>query len=261
MSHDKPAARPRRRGVYLLPNLLTTGCLFSGFYAIISAIDGNFERAGMAVFAAMIFDTLDGRVARLTSTESAFGKEYDSLADMVSFGVAPALVTYQWGVARIAEYGSVWGRIGWLAAFFYAACAALRLARFNVRVTSDKRYFEGLPSPAAAAVVSAFIWSASGWREPGLAGLVVAFTVTACAGAFMVSRFSYYSFKQVNLVGPVRFVTFLIVPLIFIAIAVYPPVALLVLFGGYALWGALYGLYRRVRRAQRPAAPTADPPV
>jgi CDP-diacylglycerol--serine O-phosphatidyltransferase len=261
MSHDKPAARPRRRGVYLLPNLLTTGCLFSGFYAIISAIDGNFERAGMAIFAAMIFDTLDGRVARLTSTESAFGKEYDSLADMVSFGVAPALVTYQWGVARITEYGSVWGRIGWLAAFFYAACAALRLARFNVRASSDKRYFEGLPSPAAAAVVSAFIWSSSGWREPGLPGLVLAFTVTACAGAFMVSRFSYYSFKQVNLVGPVRFATFLIVPLIFIAIAVFPPVALLVLFGGYALWGAVHGIYRRLRRAQRPLTLPGDPPV
>ena len=129
-------ARPRARsarGIYLLPNLLTTGCLFSGFYAIVAAIDGNFERAGMAVFIAMIFDGLDGRVARLTSTETAFGKEYDSLADMVAFGMAPAIVSYQWGVARIAEYGKAWYRFGWLAAFFYAVAAALRLAKFNSR--------------------------------------------------------------------------------------------------------------------------------
>src|ERR1700704_208477 len=153
-----PVAVPRRRAIYLLPNLFTPRSLFSGFYAIIAAIDGNFERAGIAVFVAMLFDGLDGRVARLTHTESAFGKEYDSLADMVAFGVAPAIVSYQWGVARIAEYGRAWGRLGWLAAFFYAVMAALRLARFNTRVgTSDKRYFEGLPSPSAAAVVSGFI--------------------------------------------------------------------------------------------------------
>jgi CDP-diacylglycerol--serine O-phosphatidyltransferase len=139
--------RPRSRAIYLLPNLFTTGCLFSGFYAIVAAIDGNYERAGFAVFAAMLMDTLDGRVARLTRTESAFGKEYDSLADMVSFGVAPAIVAYQWGVVRLFEYGQVWGRVGWLAAFFYAACAALRLARFNTRTAADKRFFEGLPSP------------------------------------------------------------------------------------------------------------------
>ena len=127
----------------------------------------------------MMFDTLDGRVARLTSTESAFGKEYDSLADMVAFGLAPAIVCYQWGVARIAEYGLEWGRFGWLAAFFYAAAAALRLARFNTRsATQDKRYFEGLPSPSAAAIVAAFIWSRSEWREPGLPGLVLALLVT-----------------------------------------------------------------------------------
>src|SRR6267378_6810025 len=145
--------KPRRRAIYLLPNLLTTGCLFSGFYAIVAAIDGNFERAGMAVFVAMLFDGLDGRVARLTSTESAFGKEYDSLADMVAFGVAPAIVSYQWGVVRIAEFGHAWGRFGWLACFFYTAAAGMRLARFNTRAAADKRYFEGLPSPSAAAIV------------------------------------------------------------------------------------------------------------
>src|SRR3974390_2087175 len=169
MDPDSPPARQPARGISLLPNLLTPGCLFSGFYAIVAAIDGNFERAGIAVFIAMIFDGLDARVARLTSTETAFGKEYDSLADMVAFGLAPAIVSYQWGVARIAEYGRPWGRFGWLAAFFYAVAAALRLAKFNSRV-QDKRFFEGLPSPSGAAVVAAFIWMSTEWRQPGLAG-------------------------------------------------------------------------------------------
>jgi CDP-diacylglycerol--serine O-phosphatidyltransferase len=237
--------RPRSRAIYLLPNLFTTGCLFSGFYAIVAAIDGNYERAGFAVFMALLFDTLDGRVARLTRTESAFGKEYDSLADMVSFGVAPAIVAYQWGVARLFEYGKVWGRVGWLAAFLYAACAALRLARFNMRhATADKRFFEGLPSPSAAAIVSAFIWSSSEWREPGLPGLILAALVTACAGALMVSNFGYNSFKKVNSEGPVRFATFLLVPLGFILIAIWPPTSLLVIFGTYALSGPLFWLVR-----------------
>ncbi len=147
-----------RRGIFLLPNLLTTCCLFGGFYAIIAAIDGNFERATVAIFVAMVFDGLDGRVARLMGTETAFGKEFDSLADMVAFGLAPAVVCYQWGVARIAEYGSAWGRFGWIAAFFFAAATAMRLARFNARAaTQDKRYFEGLPSPSGAAIVAAFV--------------------------------------------------------------------------------------------------------
>ena len=171
-SSSRPeGARPRRKGIYLLPNLMTTGCLFSGFYGIVAAIDKHFDAAGKAVFVAMIFDTLDGRLARLTKTESAFGKEYDSLADMVAFGLAPAIIAYQWGVVRIAEFGRYWGRFGWLACFFYAAAAALRLARFNARsATADKRYFEGLPSPSAAAIVAAFIWFASAWPEPGLTG-------------------------------------------------------------------------------------------
>jgi len=247
-----PIRRPQRRAIYLLPNLLTTGCLFSGFYAIVAAIDGNFERAGIAVFVAMIFDGLDGRVARLTGTESAFGKEYDSLADMVSFGVAPAIVSYQWGVARIAEYGRAWGRLGWLAAFFYAVAAALRLARFNTRVgTSDKRYFEGLPSPSAAAVVSAFIWASTEWREPGLPGLIVAFTVTALAGALMVSPFSYPSFKNFDLRKPIRFVWLVVIALMFTIVGVDPPRALLLSFGGYALWPPLAWIWRRLRRRQR----------
>lgn len=243
--------RPRSRAIYLLPNLFTTGCLFSGFYAIVAAIDGNYERAGFAVFAAMLMDTLDGRVARMTRTESAFGKEYDSLADMVSFGVAPAIVAYQWGVVRLYEYGQVWGRVGWLAAFFYAACAALRLARFNTRTAADKRFFEGLPSPSAAAIVSAFIWSSSEWREPGLAGLIMAALVTATAGFLMVSSFGYNSFKKLDAEGPVRFATFLLVPLGFILIALYPPTALLAIFGTYALSGPLFWVLKRMRRGQR----------
>ena len=245
------SSRRRPQAIYLLPNLFTTGCLFSGFYAIVAAIDGNYERAGFAVFAAMLMDTLDGRVARLTRTESAFGKEYDSLADMVSFGVAPAIVAYQWGVVRLFEYGQVWGRVGWLAAFFYAACAALRLARFNTRTAADKRFFEGLPSPSAAAIVSAFIWSSSEWREPGLAGLIMAALVTATAGFLMVSSFGYNSFKKLDAEGPVRFATFLLVPLGFILIALYPPTALLAIFGTYALSGPLFWVLKRMRRGQR----------
>lgn len=250
--NDGQAAKPPRRGVYLLPNLLTTGCLFAGFYAIVAAIDSNFERAGMAVFAAMLFDGLDGRVARWTGTESSFGKEYDSLADMVAFGLAPAIVTYQWGHERIAEYGQAWGRLGWLAAFFYAATAALRLARFNARTASqDKRFFEGLPSPSAAAIAAAFIWFASDWQTPGLTGLIVAFAITASAGALMVSRFGYPSLKQFDMDRRVRFAYFIIVPLFFVLIALDPPTMLLAMFSTYALSAPALWVARRVRRLLR----------
>ena len=257
-SPDQPTP-PRRRAYYLAPNLLTTGCLFSGFYAIVAAIDGNFERAGMGVFIAMLFDGLDGRVARLVHAESAFGKEYDSLADMVAFGVAPAIVSYQWGVARITEYGGAWGRLGWLAAFFYCVAAAMRLARFNTRVaTTDKRYFEGLPSPSAAALVSGFIWSFSEWREPGLTGLIVAFTVTALAGALMVSPFGYPSFKNIDLRKPVRFVVLVAAVVgIFVVIAGDPPRALLLCFGCYSLVPPLVWVWRRLRRMLRGERPGA----
>jgi len=253
----EPPARRRSRAIYLLPNLLTTACLFSGFYAVVAAIDKHFAPAGMAVFAAMIFDTLDGRTARLTHTESSFGKEYDSLADMVAFGLAPAIVAYQWGVVRIAEFGHHWGRFGWLACFFYAVAAALRLARFNARAAgADKRYFEGLPSPSAAAIVAAFVWFVSDWHEPGLTGLIAAFVVTATAGALMVSRFSYPSFKQFDLDRRIRFVYMLLVPLVFVLIAIDPPTMLLSLFGTYALSAPLLWAGRRLRRAVR-GAPAA----
>ncbi|HEY5559223.1 MAG TPA: CDP-diacylglycerol--serine O-phosphatidyltransferase [Steroidobacteraceae bacterium] len=255
-----------RRGIYLLPNLLTTCCLFSGFYAIVAAIDGNFGRAAFAVFVAMIFDGLDGRVARLMGTETLFGKEYDSLADMVAFGVAPAIVCYQWGVARIAEYGAAWGRFGWIAAFFFAAAAGMRLARFNARsAVQDKRYFEGLPSPSAAAVVAAFVGVAHKYEADGVlgfdftgqAGLVVAFVITALAAVLMVSRFPYRSFKDRAAGERVRYSRLLLVPLVIALIAVDPPLVLFLLFGGFALSGPLVWSWVKLRRRPRDAGPAA----
>ena len=244
--------QPPRRGIYLLPNLLTTLCLFGGFYAIIAAIDGNFDRAVLAVFAAMVFDGLDGRVARLTGTETAFGKEFDSLADMVAFGVAPAIVCYQWGVARIAEYGLAWGRLGWIAAFFFAAAAALRLARFNARAAlQDKHFFEGLPSPSAAAIVAAFIGLAHKYDVVGLPGLALAFAITVLAAVLMVSRFPYRSFKDRAAGERVRYSRLLLVPIVIALIAIDPPVVLFLLFGGFALSGPLTWSWARVRRRPR----------
>jgi CDP-diacylglycerol--serine O-phosphatidyltransferase len=258
MNSEEEDQPPRRRGVYWLPNLLTTGALFAGFYAIVAAIDWKFEYAGIAVFVAGIFDGLDGRVARWTHTESAFGKEYDSLSDMVSFGLAPAIVTYQWGVARIAEYGPLWRRLGWLVCFFYAAAAALRLARFNSRIaTQDKHYFEGLPSPSAAAIVAAFVWIVSGSTNIGLPGLLLAFTITACAGALMISKFSFNSFKQVDAGARVRYTHILFVPLLFILVAIWPPVTLFLVFGLYALSAPSLWVYRRLRRRVRGAHSSA----
>jgi CDP-diacylglycerol---serine O-phosphatidyltransferase len=241
------------RGVYLLPNLLTTGTLFSGFYAIIAAIDHNFSRAGMAVFIAMLFDGLDGRVARWTNTESAFGKEYDSLSDMVAFGLAPSIVAYQWGVVRIAEYGDLWRRIGWLAAFFFAVCAALRLARFNVKVaSSDKRYFEGLPSPSAAACVAGLIWVASEHDLNGLPALILGFVVTASIGALMVSRFAFWSGKALNLRGKVPVAYLVLVPLIYALYAAGPAETLLITFGCYAASAPLLWAWRKLRHKRGP---------
>jgi CDP-diacylglycerol--serine O-phosphatidyltransferase len=249
---DDDDQQTRPRGVYWLPNLLTTSALFAGFYAIVAAIDLKFENAGIAVFVAMFFDGLDGRVARWTNTESAFGKEYDSLSDMVSFGLAPAIVTYQWGVARIAEYGTLWRRLGWLVCFFYAAAAALRLARFNSRsATQDKHYFEGLPSPSAAAVVAALVWLASDQTKIGLPGLILAFIVTAVAGALMISRFAFNSFKQVTPGARVRFPHIVLVPLAFVLIFLHPSITLLALFGGYALSAPATWVYRKLRRRKR----------
>lgn len=257
MSPDLADPSPRR-GVYLIPNLLTTGCLGWGFFAIVSAIRGDFERAAAAVFFAMVFDGLDGRVARWTRTESTFGREYDSLADMVAFGIAPAIVSFQWGVARIAEYGNAWGRFGWIASFFYAVCAALRLARFNARsAITDKRYFEGLPSPSAAAVVASFIWFSSEWREPGLAGLILTFSITAISGMLMVSSLPYQSLKQLNMNRRVRLVFFIFIALVLALIYAEPAKMLLGMSSAFALSAPLVWLWRRIRRSGRGTPPSA----
>jgi CDP-diacylglycerol---serine O-phosphatidyltransferase len=239
----------RHKGIFLLPNLLTTAGLFAGFYSIVAAIDGNFPAAAWAIFVAMVLDGMDGRIARMTSSESDFGKEFDSLADMVSFGLAPAIVTYQWGVERLAEYGALWGRLGWLAAFLYAAAAAFRLARFNTNAAlQDKRYFQGLASPSAAAGVASMVWLSTDYGIQGLVGLVAGVTITAVAGLLMMSRFRYLSFKNISPVHRVRFAHLLLIPLVIIVVALEPPLMVFLLSTIYALSGPGVWLWRRQRR-------------
>jgi CDP-diacylglycerol--serine O-phosphatidyltransferase len=223
----------KRKGIYLLPNLLTTAGLFSGFYAIVASMNGRFEEAAIAIFVAMIFDGLDGRVARMTNTQSPFGAEYDSMADMVSFGVAPALVSYNWGLAGL-------GKIGWLAAFIYVAGGALRLARFNTQLgSSDQRYFQGLASPAAAALVAGLVWVGVEYKIDGNDyGVIVAF-VTGIAGLLMVSNFKYNSFKELDFHGKVPFVALLLVMLVFVVVATEPALVLFLVFVLYALAGPI----------------------
>lgn len=248
----------RRKGIYLLPNLVTTGGLFAGFYSIVASIDGNFTAAAWAIFTAMFLDGLDGRVARLTSTASEFGREYDSLADMVSFGLAPAIVIYQWGVERLAEYGAVWGRLGWLAAFLYVAAAAFRLARFNTNAGQDRRFFQGLASPAAAAGVAGMVWLAThyGIERYELPALVAGITVTAIAGLLMMSRFAYVSFKDISTGKRVRFANLLLIPLVIIVIAIEPQVTIFGLFLIYAASGPAAWLWHRRRgKRQDPVPP------
>lgn len=204
----------RHRGVYLLPNLFTTGALFGGFYAIVSAMNGNFTHAAIAIFVAMLLDGMDGRVARMTNTQSAFGEQYDSLADMVSFGVAPALVVFSWVLQDL-------GRWGWAAAFVYMACAALRLARFNTQIgVVDKKYFIGLASPAAASVIAGMVWVWSSVVPVSPWGSVVA-VVTALTGLLMVSNFRYTSFKSIDFRGRVPFAFMLLVVLVFASLIIY----------------------------------------
>jgi CDP-diacylglycerol--serine O-phosphatidyltransferase len=246
----------RRKGIYLLPNLLTTGALFAGFYSIVAAIDGNFPAAAWGVFVAMFLDGLDGRVARLTSTASEFGKEYDSLSDMVSFGLAPAIVTYQWGVERLMDYGAVWGRLGWLAAFLYVGAAAFRLARFNSNVAQDRRFFQGLPSPPAAAGVVTMVWLATHYGIGGLTALAAGISITAVTGLLMMSRFAYLSFKDVSAGKRLRFPHLLLILAVIIFVAIEPPITVFVLFLVYASSGPAAWIWHR-RRARREVAPTA----
>jgi len=235
-----------RHGIFLLPNLFTTAALFAGFYSIVAAVDGNFQNAGAAIFVAFVLDGIDGRVARLTNTTTQFGREYDSLSDMVSFGLAPAVVVYQWGVARLTEWNVAWGRVGWLVAFLFAVAAALRLARFNSQPAgTSKRFFVGLPCPTAAALVAAFVWFSSELELAGLGGLALAFIITLTAGVLMVSRFRYYSFKEVTPGRRFPFTYLIGIVLIFILIALDPPSVFLILVTVYASSGPIYWLWRK----------------
>lgn len=252
---DQTRPPPRSRSIYLLPNLFTTAGLFAGFYAIIAASNGDFVNAAVAVFVAGVMDGLDGRVARLTGTSSEFGVQYDSLADLVSFGMAPALVMYHWSLSSLKFDGEVLGRIGWLAAFLYAACAALRLARFNTQVgTVDKRWFVGLASPAAAGLMMSFVWAFAdgslGWSGEELR--YVALAVSIVAALLMVSRIRFWSFKGGSEKGPrserVPFMVLTLVPIVIAIMVVDLPRTLFVVGVLYALSGPLMWLWQRWRQ-------------
>ncbi len=250
---DNGPARPRRKGIYILPNLFTLAALFGGFYAVVMAMNGRFEQAAIGVFCAMVLDSLDGRVARMTNTQSTFGEQMDSLSDMVSFGAAPALIVYEWALTPL-------NKLGWLAAFVYCACAALRLARFNTNLTVvDKRFFQGLPSPAAAALVIGFIWlmddlgykgGRDGALDPWLAWMAFAFTLYA--GLTMVTNVPFYSFKDVSFKHSVPFIVTVAIALAMALITYHPPLVLFLVFCVYGLSG--YGVYVWKRIKGRPVS-------
>lgn len=242
---DDAPRRPRRKGIYILPNLFTLAGLFGGFYAIVMAMNDRFEQAAIGVFCAMVLDSLDGRVARMTNTQSAFGEQMDSLSDMVSFGAAPALIVYEWALRGL-------GKLGWIAAFVYCAGAALRLARFNVNAgVVDKRYFQGLPSPAAAAMVVGFIWlmDDSGFKGAGgidwLAWLAFAFTLYA--GLTMVTNVPFYSFKDVSFKRSVPFIVIVAIALAIAVINLHPPLVLFGLFVCYGLSGYFVYVWKKTK--------------
>ncbi|MBI1905090.1 MAG: CDP-diacylglycerol--serine O-phosphatidyltransferase [Rhodocyclales bacterium] len=252
----------RRRGIYILPNLLTTAALFAGFYAIVQAMNNRFEHAAVAIFIAMLLDGLDGRVARMTHTQSAFGAEYDSLSDMVSFGAAPALVAYEWALKDL-------GKFGWIAAFIYCAGAALRLARFNTNINVvDKRFFQGLPSPAAAALIAGMVWVSLDNNIAGHEVRWAALALTVFAGLSMVSSMLFWSGKNINLRKSVPFIVVIAVVLGFALVSSYPPGVLFALFiayaaSGYLIWAWRWVRMRRRRAARESAAPddTASSPT
>jgi CDP-diacylglycerol---serine O-phosphatidyltransferase len=226
--------RFRDRGIYVLPNIFTIGALFAGFYAIVQAMNGVWEHAAIAIFIAMVLDGLDGRVARMTHTQSAFGAELDSLSDMVSFGVAPALIMYIFALKGL-------GKWGWIAAFVHCAGAALRLARFNTQLeVADKRFFQGLPSPAAAALVAGFVWVMVEYEVPGPEASWLAFALTLFTGLSMVSNLKYYSGKEINLRKSVPFFVVLLIVLFFILVSSSPPEVLFLIFVVYSLSGYVY---------------------
>jgi CDP-diacylglycerol--serine O-phosphatidyltransferase len=237
MQDSQPAApdgivvRKRRKGIYILPNLFTLAALFGGFYAVVMAMNGRFDMAAVGVFVAMVLDSLDGRVARMTNTQSAFGEQMDSLSDMVSFGAAPALIAYEWALKGL-------GRWGWIAAFVYCACAALRLARFNVNTSVvDKRYFQGLPSPAAAALVAGFIGLMTDLEVKPYDVVWVMFAIALFSGLTMVTNVPFYSFKDVQMKKSVPFAVIVLIALGIAVINIHPPIVLFALFVIYGLSG------------------------
>lgn len=250
---DSVEQRMRRSGaIYLLPNLFTTGAMFAGFYAIVAAFNGEFVTAAIAVFVAGLLDGLDGRVARMTNTQSEFGIQYDSLSDMVSFGIAPALVLYTWSLSGLQAYGVFWGKVGWLVAFIFTACAALRLARFNTNAaTGDKHFFQGLASPAAAGTLMALVWAVEDFGGDRRALVWLTPLLTTALALAMVSRLPYYSFK----VWPerVRFLWILAAVVALALLAAHPPNVLLTLSLIYAASGPVWWAWRRIRKRQRRA--------
>jgi CDP-diacylglycerol---serine O-phosphatidyltransferase len=241
--------RIRRRGIYLLPNLFTTAALFAGFYAIVQAMNVNFDQAAVAIFVAMVLDGLDGRVARLTRTQSAFGAEYDSLSDMVCFGAAPALVIYEWSLRGM-------GKLGWIAAFVYVAGAALRLARFNTLLeVADKRWFLGIPSPSAAALVAGFVWIMDDYGVDADSVRWWAFAVTLFAGLTMVSNLKYYSFKTINLKKSVPFLAIFLIVLFLALLSYQPAIVLFGAFVAYAISGFAVSGWMMLRRRRASPAP------
>jgi CDP-diacylglycerol--serine O-phosphatidyltransferase len=233
--------KKRRKGIYILPNLFTLAALFGGFYAIVMAINGRFDLAAVGIFCAMVLDSLDGRVARMTNTQSAFGEQMDSLSDMVSFGAAPALIAYVWALKGL-------GRWGWIAAFVYCACAALRLARFNVNTTVvDKRYFQGLPSPAAAALVAGFIWVLTDLGSAGPQWAWPMFVVCLYAGLTMVTNVPFYSFKDVQMKRTVPFVVIVLIAIGIAIINIDPPIVMFALFVLYGLSGYVIYFWRKTK--------------
>jgi CDP-diacylglycerol--serine O-phosphatidyltransferase len=244
MDEDLQQIKQRRRGIYLLPNLFTTAALFAGFYAIVAASGNHFEPAAVAIFIAMILDGIDGRVARLTHTQTDFGVQYDSLSDMVAFGLAPALVMYEWSLHAM-------GKLGWLAAFVYAAGACLRLARFNTQVgIVDKAHFQGLPSPAAAALIAGAVWLGARYGVKGPDIRMATFPLILLAGILMVSNIRYKSFKNLQMAGRVPFVTILAVVVVFVLVSLEPPVVLFTLSLIYAISGPVLTLVSLRRRRQ-----------
>jgi CDP-diacylglycerol--serine O-phosphatidyltransferase len=240
---DIKRPRMRDRGIYLLPNLFTTGALFAGFYAVVQAMNNRFEYAAVAIFIAMVLDGLDGRVARMTHTQSAFGAEYHSLSDMVSFGVAPALVIYEFALQGM-------GKLGWIAAFVYCSGAALRLARFNTQhdTVTDKRFFQGLPSPAAAAMIAGFVWVMVEYGVEGQDVRWLAGIVALLGGLTMVSNFRYYSGKEINLRKSVPFFVILLIVLAFVLVSTSPPEVLFAVFLLYVLSGYADAIWRVAQR-------------